>query len=47
MNETKPICPLLSLQENLRLYCTCKEEGCAWWIENKQKCAITVIGGKK
>ena len=29
--------------------CYCLHEGCAWWIEDKQKCAIAVIahGGKK
>lgn len=25
----------------------CVREQCAWWVEDKQKCAITVLGGRK
>ena len=25
----------------------CIKEQCAWWLEDKQKCAITALGGKK
>ena len=25
----------------------CVQEQCAWWIEDKQKCAIAVMGGKR
>lgn len=25
----------------------CCKDQCAWWIEDKQKCAIAVLGGKR
>lgn len=25
----------------------CIKENCSWWLEDKQKCAIAVMGGKK
>ncbi len=40
----KLICPLLSLQEKPEWVRTCKKEECAWWIADKQGCAIAVIG---
>lgn len=53
-NET--ICPLLTTNtvvgedNNIKIgtqpvYCV--REQCAWWLEDKQKCAITVLGGKR
>ena len=50
------ICPLLTtntvVDENNTVKIgtqpvLCVHEQYAWWIEDKQKCAITVIGGKK
>lgn len=50
------ICPLLTtntvVDENNTVKIgtqpvLCVHEQCAWWIEDKQKCAITVMGGKK
>lgn len=49
MEENKLMCPIFSLTEHgTRMAVTCQKELCAWWIEDKQKCAIALwIGGKK
>ena len=56
MTEGKAICPLLTANtvlganENKQTEgqpVSCAKERCAWWVEDKQKCAITAIGGKK
>lgn len=48
------ICPLLTtntvVDENHKVSIGtqpvfCIKEQCAWWIEDKQKCAIAVLGG--
>lgn len=43
------ICPLLSAREgqNPLSAFKCVRESCAWWIEDKQKCAVTAIGSVK
>lgn len=54
MNEI--ICPMLTTNTVVEesgsvkigtqpVYCI--RENCAWWVEDKQKCAITAIGGEK
>ena len=54
MNEV--ICPLLTtntvVDANHQIKIgtqpvLCVREQCAWWLEDKQKCAIAVMGGKK
>lgn len=54
--KDKTICPLLTtntvVDENgtVRIGTQpifCVEGQCAWWVEDKQKCAITAIGGEK
>lgn len=54
--EQNKICPLLTtntvVDENNTVKIGtqpvfCVKEQCAWWLEDKQKCAIAVIGGKK
>ena len=45
-NKTCPIffiCPECNTLES----CLCRKEKCAWWVEDKQKCAITAMGGEK
>ena len=49
-DNNKPICPLLtSVAPGMRggVATACQKDKCAWWIEDKQKCAITVMGGSK
>lgn len=49
MNDEK-LCPLFVMTNAL---CSCEapymcvKEKCSWWLEDKQKCAIAVMGGKK
>lgn len=54
MNEI--ICPMLTtntvIDENSSMKIDaqpvfCIKEQCAWWVEDKQKCAIAAIGGEK
>lgn len=56
MNQKETICPLLTtntvIVENAQTSIgtqpvICVEEQCAWWIEDKQKCAIKALGSKK
>lgn len=56
MAEDRAICPLLTTNtviQNDRVSIGtqpvfCIKEQCAWWVEDKQKCAIAIItGGKK
>lgn len=44
----KKICPLLcaSALECPAAY-ACLKEACAWWVEDKQKCALCALGSKK
>ena len=37
--ENNKVCPLSGK--------SCDKEYCAWWIEDKQKCAIAAIGSRK
>lgn len=47
MND-KIICPLLtSTAMGGTLATACQKEKCAWWVEDKQKCAIAAIGGER
>lgn len=46
MEDTKVVCPLTSIGQEF-LFQNCIKEECAWWIEDKQKCAIAVLGAKK
>lgn len=39
------ICPMFTIATKEEQGCA--KELCAWWIEDKQKYAIAVIGGKK
>lgn len=50
------ICPLLTTNTVVSEDCKvkigtqpvfCVREQCAWWLEDKQKCAIAVLGGKR
>lgn len=43
MDKEKPICPILTIPNNPAIV-HCQYERCAWWIEDKQKCAIAVMG---
>ena len=44
----KPICPLLTTTAMGGTVATaCQREECAWWNEDKQKCAIACIGGDR
>ena len=54
--KQETICPLLTTNTVVEEYNTvkigtqpvlCVQEQCAWWIEDKQKCAIAVMGGKR
>jgi hypothetical protein len=56
MAEDRVICPLLTtntvIDENNNIKIGtqpvfCVEEQCAWWLEDKQKCSIKVLGGRK
>lgn len=49
MNEDNKICPLFLASPAFGTYkgCECRKEKCAWWVEDKQKCAITAMGGEK
>lgn len=56
MAEDRAICPLLTtstvIDEDRKIKIGtqpvfCVEEQCAWWVEDKQKCAIKIMGGKK
>ena len=43
--NNKPICPLLTtIAMGGTIATACQQEKCAWWIEDKQKCAIAVGG---
>lgn len=49
-NEKATKCPLFSIVDAIAGCdedCFCMEDACAWWIEDKQKCAVAVIGAKK
>lgn len=49
MNDEKS-CPLFVMTNALCSYKTpymCVKEKCSWWLEDKQKCAIAVMGDKK
>ena len=44
----KLMCPLLTATTKGSILVTvCQHEECAWWIEDKQKCAIAVGGDRK
>ena len=56
MAEDRAICPLLTTNtvvdedRSIKIGTQpvfCVEEKCAWWVEDKQKCAIAVISAKK
>lgn len=49
MNEDNKICPLFLASPSFETVvgCECCKEKCAWWVEDKQKCAITAMGGEK
>lgn len=46
MNEDKLLCPLFVASPAFEaiIGCECRKEDCAWWVEDKQKCAIAVGG---
>lgn len=47
--DNDKICPLIQESKYIRDLedFMCKREDCAWWIEDKQKCAVAVLGGLK
>ena len=56
MGNKEIICPLLTtntvIDENGTIKngtqpVFCIQDRCAWWVEDKQKCAITATGGEK
>lgn len=49
MDNDNKICPLPLASPAVETLegCVCRKENCAWWVEDKQKCAITAIGGEK
>lgn len=55
MARNEEICPLLTtntvVQDDTVKIGTqpviCIREGCAWWIEDKQKCAIAALGSMR
>lgn len=56
MNKQNTICPLLTTNTVVgeggkvfigTLPVICVNKMCAWWREDKQRCAIAVLGGKK
>ena len=44
MNDDK-VCPLFSICQQDCFKCLTSQ--CAWWVEDKQRCAITALGAKK
>lgn len=48
-NDKELYCPLLLACDSITnpKGWVCRKEECAWWVEDKQKCAITAIGGEK
>lgn len=48
MSENEKICPLLTTNTvDVKIGTQpviCIREECAWWIEDKQKCAIAALG---
>lgn len=53
IEEKGIVCPLMSARDPRlanglgKMVVHCQHEACAWWIEDKQKCAIAVLGGTK
>lgn len=56
MAEDRAICPLLTantvIDEDNKIKIgtqpvLCVKEQCSWWVEDKQKCAIAILGGKR
>ena len=56
MEKNYPICPLLTtntvIGEGGKVSIgtrpvICVNQMCAWWLEDKQRCAVAVMGGKK
>lgn len=41
-----PICPILSIPPE-NDFCPCQQEKCAWWDEDRQKCAMAVTPPRK
>lgn len=44
-NKEAKICPLMSISETDFL--RCRESECAWWDEDRQKCAMAVTPPRK
>lgn len=44
--QNKKICPLLYLCVEITTP-TCMKEQCAWWVEDRQKCAMAVTPPRK
>lgn len=44
--KDKLYCPLFVMSPAFETMkgCECRKENCAWWVEDKQKCAIAVGG---
>lgn len=44
--KDKLYCPLFMMSPVFETMkgCECRKEMCAWWVEDKQKCAIAVGG---
>lgn len=52
MENNTPICPMLSTSaymdgNEMKCSVLCQKEGCALWVEDKQKCAVVVLATKK
>lgn len=47
MSEEK-ICPIMTLKSQTPVGAfKCAREGCAWWCEKKQMCAVAVVEKSK
>ena len=43
--DNKRICPILTaVAMGGTIATACQREGCAWWVERKQSCAIEAMG---
>lgn len=48
--EKTIVCPLFTIADCIagcEEDCFCMESRCAWWVEDKQKCAVAAIGGER
>lgn len=42
-SDTRKNCPLRQPDPEVSGFTQCREERCAWWLENKRRCAVVEI----